>query len=186
VNQGTFGNSGRRIKNTFVTAMTLRVDVRKILLVVLLIVAAVFGLAYVFPKRDITQLVPVHLNITVQDRAQHMPVQDAAVILKYPATDLTGRASMDPSLFNKVIVTEHTDLDGRAIVTHQFGAQVRTSLWGKKGDVVFEQNLVVEAAGFLPFEAPLATLIGQPRSFKDRSDVRLKIQLYPVAQGASR
>jgi hypothetical protein len=159
--------------------MTLRVDVKKILLVILIIVAAVFGLAYVFPKKESTQVVSLRLRVTVYDRASQGRVADARVTLKYPATDITGQATLDPELFNQVIVTEQTDADGQAVVSHQFGAVVRTSLFGKNGNVVFDQNLRIEANGYQPFETPLATLIPHPPSFKDKSDIRLSIKLYP-------
>jgi hypothetical protein len=179
VNPGKIGKSWKRTTNTFVTAMTLRVDVKKIVLVILIIVAAVFGLAKVFPKKESTQVVPLRLRVTVHDRATQGRVADARVTLKYPGTDMTGQAALDPALFNKVIATEQTDADGLAIVSHQFGAVVRTSLFGKHGNVVLDQNLHIDAQNYQTFEAPLATLIQQPPSFKDRDDIRVSIKLYP-------
>jgi hypothetical protein len=162
--------------------MTLRVDVKKILLVLVIIAAVVAGLAYMFPKKEWSSAMSLRLKVTVTDRHQHVVVPEARVTLKYPPTDLSGQAALDPALFDKTITTGKTEYTGEVVFEHQFGAGGRTSLWGKQGHVILDQNLRVEAPGYQPFEAPLATIVGAPRSFKDRSDIVITIALYPIAK----
>lgn len=158
--------------------MTLRVDVKKIALVLVIMAGLIAGLAYVFPKKTFTEVVTMPVFVTVQERSSQLPVADARVVLKNSATDLTGKGIMDPTQFNRELASANTDVMGKARLTHSFQATGVTSLWGRKGRVVLEQNVRVEARGFQPFEAPLAAMVNPAPSFGDRSSLDIEINLY--------
>lgn len=168
----------RRTKDTFVTGLEVRLNFKKISLVVgaILLLGAV--VAIVFPTTRWTVVVPLAVNIKIIDRESKEPVADARVTYKYPASDPRGRGEMDAADFDKIITTATTDQRGQCSFTHGFAGSGTTSIKGKRGVIVFDHNLRVEATGYRVFETPLQLLVGSERSIADRSPVAVTIALY--------
>lgn len=178
LNANAISQKLRRTKDTFVTGMELRVNFKKISIVLGGIVLLGAVVAFVFPTTNWTVVVPLVVNVRVIDRDSKEPVADARVIYKFPSADPSGSGVMDPAEFDKVLSSTVTDHRGQCAFTHGFGGMGTTSVKGRKGRIVLDNNIRVEATGYRAFETPLETIVGHDRLIADRAAIAVTIALY--------
>ncbi len=170
----------RKVKEaskSLVSGIRVRLDLRKFLVGAMIVGGLVGLVVWLFPTSEWSSLVTLKVRVTVQDRETKERVP-AKVMCKLPGTDLHGRGELDPARFDEVLVTAATDTLGQAEFTQQFACRGTTSIRGKRGCVVFDESLRVEAAGYRDFEAPLAMLVTEDRSFREAESVAVTVMLY--------